>query len=129
MILSQKSKTRFCKNWQNTIINFLHSAEVLHCSHQIISCTKIQKVEIELRWRRSLFLFLLNCWGHLKTYTVISFHNLYTQPPQLIPLNLQNLYHFNISPSAYTTYTIRYNEPETQIMSILNSPNFLRFQG
>ena len=48
--------------------------------------------------------------GHLKTYTVISFHNLYHQPPQLIPISIHNLYHFEGSASTSTTYTINWHQ-------------------
>ena len=55
-------------------------------------------------------LYDINHRGHLKTYTVISFHNLYHQPPQLIPISIHNLYHFEGSASTSTTYTINWHQ-------------------
>ena len=55
----------------------------------------------------------------VKTYTIIKLHNLYTQPPELVPnscIKMHNLYHFEISTSASTTYTKKYNVLEMQII-------------
>ena len=64
----------------------------------------------------------------VKTYTVISFHNLYHQPPQLIPISIHNLYHFEGSASTSTTYTINWHQsgitytiPEISIAELIPS--------
>ena len=80
-----KNKSAYCDAIERTI-------------HRCIrKCKRVQKFRPFVR-------------GHLKTYTVISFHNLYHQPPQLIPISIHNLYHFEGSASTSTTYTINWHQ-------------------